>query len=561
MRPLIRAALACAVALLCASPAAAAVPPNADWSEHYIADSTPYPVGEPTLHADLLVPKGTKLDGSQKLPVIVSVGPYFAHAGSTTPTTPTNNGPQLRWNDLINDGELFERGYALLQVDLRGFGGSQGCNDFGGRGEQLDVKRAVEWAAKQPWSNGKVSIYGKSYDAWTGVMALDEKPKGLAAAIIQSPIIDGYRTLYQDGQHYGPGWWYTPALYQEIDFIPPAIPDFTNGRVQYVAGWATGTDPACYAKNIALQNGFQDPDDAAGFWRERDLPAARGSDVPTFWSHGLLDVNTKPDNFLPVYDTLTGPKRAWVGQFAHTRPNEPGVGRHEFYFEELFDFLDEHQKGEARVAHPAIEVEDNEGRWRAEAAWPPADAGSRAVALRPGSYTDNGSVVNGGTIWSITDPLGHDAWIAGVPTAKVDVTTSRPRANVAVQLWDIAEDGTAQLISRGGGLVRQTGATTKGVELFPADHVVRAGHRIGVQVQATHGLFTPVPSGQAVTVRGGSLDAPFLRFARTAFLEGEPSPDASQRVRTTVPAATIQGSPTTWDAPPPLKAANKAVRR
>src|SRR4051812_16285076 len=176
--------------LVFAAPASATVPANADWHEFYISDSTPYPAGQPTLHADLLVPKGTDLT-KDKLPIIVSVGPYFGHGGSSTPgDTATDDGPQLRWNDLIKDGKLFERGYGLLQVDLRGFGGSQGCNDFGGPGEQNDVFRSIEWASSQPWAlNGKVAIFGKSYDGWTGVMGLNTKPKGLGAAIIQSPII------------------------------------------------------------------------------------------------------------------------------------------------------------------------------------------------------------------------------------------------------------------------------------------------------------------------------------------------------------------------------------
>jgi uncharacterized protein len=557
MRPLLRAALAALVLCLAlAGTASAEVPPNADHYEFYIEDSTPYPVGQPALHADLLVPKGTDL-AKDELPTIVSVGPYFAYlAQIPTEPTPTNAGPQLRWRDLIEDGELFERGYALLQVDLRGFGASQGCNDFGGPGEQLDVKRAIEWTVAQPWSNGRTAIYGKSYDGWTGVMALDEKPKGLSAAVIQSPIIDGYRTLYQDGQHYGPGWWYTPALYQAIDATPPSAGAVTSGNTDYIAGWALGTDPACYAANITLQNAFQDPDDAAGFWEARNLPDARGSDVPTFWSHGFLDVNTKPDNFVPVWETLTNKaNRAWFGQFAHTRPNEPGVGRGEFYFEELFAFLDPILKGDkpskAAKDLPAVEVEDNEGRWRGEAQWPPADGVARAVTLRPGTYLDRPS--GAGSIWSVTPALGNDAWIAGVPTAKIDVTTSVPRANINVNLWDVAEDGSAELISRGAGIVRETGATTKSVELYPADHVVRAGHRIAVQVTNTSNLFLPIPTTQTVTVRGGALEAPFLRFDRTAFLEGEVSPDAGGRQRTTVPQATIDASGTTFDAPPPLE--------
>ena len=62
-----------------------------------------------------------------------------------------------------------ERGYTFVMVDLRGFGGSTGCLDWGGPGEQADVVKAVEWAASQPWSTGSVGMYGKSYDGVTGL--------------------------------------------------------------------------------------------------------------------------------------------------------------------------------------------------------------------------------------------------------------------------------------------------------------------------------------------------------------------------------------------------------
>ena len=62
-----------------------------------------------------------------------------------------------------------ERGYTYVMVDLRGFGGSDGCLDWAGPGEQSDVVNAVQWAASQPWSTGKVGMYGKSYDGVTGL--------------------------------------------------------------------------------------------------------------------------------------------------------------------------------------------------------------------------------------------------------------------------------------------------------------------------------------------------------------------------------------------------------
>ena len=68
-------------------------------------------------------------------------------------------------------------------------------------------------------------MWGKCYDGWTQVMALAAKPKGLAAVVIQSPIIDGYRTLYMNGVHYDSGWYATPALYQGIDATAAAALD------------------------------------------------------------------------------------------------------------------------------------------------------------------------------------------------------------------------------------------------------------------------------------------------------------------------------------------------
>ena len=77
-----------------------------------------------------------------------------------------NEGPSERFQDFIDgSGLLKKRGYTFVMVDLRGFGGSTGCLDWSGPGEQADVVNAVTWAASRPWSNGKVGMYGKSYDA------------------------------------------------------------------------------------------------------------------------------------------------------------------------------------------------------------------------------------------------------------------------------------------------------------------------------------------------------------------------------------------------------------
>jgi uncharacterized protein len=535
-------AIALLAALVLPATSSADVPKGADWTQKIIETD-----GEPTLHVDVFRPKG--FTDAQKTPVILAIGPYFGHGGQSTPDVdptgfaldqPGTNRPSNRFDDMIEGAKVFDRGYSVVYVDLRGFGASEGCNDFGGRGEQNDVKRAVEWAASQPWSTGKVGMWGKSYDAWTQVMALDEKPKGLAAAIIQAPIIDGYRTLHQNGVHYDSGWYTTPALYQQIDLIPPP----PGSQPDYIAGYASGLDPACYAQNIALQN--SKPDWSDPFWQERNLPGARGSDVPVMWSHGFLDANTKPDNFMDVWSKLTGPKHGWFGQWDHVRGNEdtpaegqktPPVGRKGF-LDETMRWFDRYLKGDANAkpeTDPIVTVQEADGKFRPENAWPPADSTPYAMPLKAGTYRDepnnsgqgqfrvSGLTYNnapyGVGIWSATRPFEHETRIAGVTRAKLDVQAPSGRSHVSALLYDVDPKGVGQLITRGAHAI--TGSGTVDVELYPQDWTIKPGNRLLMIVSsADMGWWLPPYSGNTVTVKSGTASIPFLRYERTRFLEG-----------------------------------------
>jgi len=199
---------------------------GADWRQAYIdeKDGT-------VLHADILRAAGSAPD--KKTPVILSIGPYFNHTGQTGPAGPAEDtsydpfatpGPSNRFADFVLGADVIRKGYTVVQVDLRGFGGSSGCLDWGGPGEQADVKAAVEWAASQPWSTGKVGTYGKSYDGVTGLLAEILQPKGLAAVVSQEPVYDMYRYLYADGIRFENALA-TPALYDAIAATPGSVAD------------------------------------------------------------------------------------------------------------------------------------------------------------------------------------------------------------------------------------------------------------------------------------------------------------------------------------------------
>ena len=64
------------------------------------------------------------------------------------------------------DGEYLARhGYVVLAQDCRGRFASQG-DFYAFVNEGKDGYDAIEWAAAQPWSNGKVGTFGGSYLAW-----------------------------------------------------------------------------------------------------------------------------------------------------------------------------------------------------------------------------------------------------------------------------------------------------------------------------------------------------------------------------------------------------------
>ena len=139
-----------------------------------------HPFESPVTHPDIeIVPvrvpmrDGITLRGSVyrpkedgKYPVVIEIGPYDMDKN-------LDEMPAIFRN-------LARRGYAALAVDVRGRYGSEG--EFRPLVDEIDnAYDAVVWAAKQPWSNGKVGLTGISYLGWTSYCAGIANPPGLVA--------------------------------------------------------------------------------------------------------------------------------------------------------------------------------------------------------------------------------------------------------------------------------------------------------------------------------------------------------------------------------------------
>ena len=93
------------------------------------------------------------------------------------------------------------------------------------------------------------------------------------------------------------------------------------------------------------------------------------------------------------------------------------------WFDEVMRFYDRFLKGAApAVADPPVAVQTNDGKWRSEAQWPPADKSLFTTALRAGSYDDTAQSYPTGSeddptsnsgVWTVSKPLPYDLHFAG----------------------------------------------------------------------------------------------------------------------------------------------------
>ncbi len=481
------------------------------WRQEYITapDGT-------RLHADVLRPAG--LADDVRTPVLMTVSPYRAHLAYLTEPR-VKGGPSIA---NLEAQTFIDAGYTYVIVDLRGFGGSDGCPDFGGPGERSDVKTAVEWAAGQSWSTGKVGLFGVSYEAWTGLMGLAERPAGLAAVGAFEPVVDPYSYLYMQGI----AWKFSGKPVTESGVRPgdlaglehlliASTPAHWEDSAEYKLN-ATAIDTACYTKYFENTTNH---DGGTEYWRDRDLvPRLRGNTIPLFLGQGFTDYNTKADRVFQLWNGLgPGDHRAWFGQWGHRTCHEKCGATN--FDAELLAFFDRNVAGkDVTVPGPRITVSQFDGGWRSETQWPPADSAPVTVGLRAGEYTDRGLV--GGAdrdLWSISQPLPDDQHFSGIATATLSLD-GPAQATAAIEVSDIAPDGRSTVITRG---IAPVAATTE-IRMLAQDWPIPAGHRIGFRItDVIDDVWSHTPAFAKVTVRAAQVRLPLLTTVRTPDLPGE----------------------------------------
>ncbi len=147
------------------------------------------------------------------LPVLLSAHPYGKDAVPKKRHGRWSVNPQFRIMNQpaplrISDQTSWEapdpvwwaqQGYAVINLDTRGGGHSEGRGALFSDQEAEDIAEVIAWAAEQPWSNGRVGMLGVSYLALSQYKVAALRPPALKAICPWEGFTDAYRDFFTPG--------------------------------------------------------------------------------------------------------------------------------------------------------------------------------------------------------------------------------------------------------------------------------------------------------------------------------------------------------------------------
>jgi predicted acyl esterase len=366
----------------------------------------------------------------------------------------------------LGEADFFvARGYNALVPSLRGIGRSGGRWDHGSfRQAGRDAHDVIEWFAAQPYSDGRVGMFGESFGGQTSYSAAVERPEHLVAiAPMQSPS----------------------SLYHDVVF-PGGIKSTERGEIDNWPDVANLTSDGVVDADAEFAANREHPtfDD---FWRDRSfvecldvvtIPvlAIGGWNDSYFRSGTLANVEALPArtwtiygpwaHFFPValtddpmFSATDGDDQARA--VAEAPPMAPGV---------LLAWFDHWVAARPGVpVPPEPTFTSYEGPvgvgagWRELDAWDPdgtggiewmlGNAGSLTAApADPGRVTfhqsgDPGDGLESATFTSPT--LVTDQILVGHSSLTFRATLDAPDAHFYVELFDVAADDSETLVNDG----------------------------------------------------------------------------------------------------------------
>ena len=461
------------------------------------------------------------------------------------------------------------RGYVSVRVDIRGFGNSEGHptdREYSAQ-EQRDGEEVIAWLARQPWSNGKVGMFGISWGGFNSIQMALRRPPALKAII----AVDATEALYTEDVHYFDGIFHVDEFELTMD-----LDIGRTGAPHYPLDEAT-LGPRFDAPPWSLA--YMEHQRDSAFWH---APIVRPIDtlaVPAFLIGGLQDGYR--DSVPRMLERVKGTTvKAWIGPWNHSYPNGADYGPLYEWRDEAVRWFDYWLKGRdtgvladpkllAYVQHwhrPGTDVTEVPGEWRADT-WPPRGLEPTPYYLQPRGQLEHAAGGNGldrlayvpsagaeaGFWWGemmpdqrpidayslVYDsaPLDEEVRILGRPGVLLQASADAPQADWFVRLSDVAPDGQVTAVTGGGINGAQRDSLTEPAALEPGHEyalrlelhltswVFPKGHRIRVAVSnAIWPMLWPTPDAMATTLRLGGVEPSRIVLPRIPADSGLPLP-------------------------------------
>src|SRR5690349_20101573 len=504
------------------------------------------------LAVDVFLPTRDGKVATGKLPVVWMHTPYNRRTTNNGLTAANYPGKAL---------QLVKYGYAVAVADFRGLYASYGRNAGYNRGEwqeatKFDAYDVTEWLAKQPWSNGKVGMWGCSATGGSQMQALSTAPPSLKAIFPMSCEWDVYAFVAAGGitPHDAPTMMLRGGSHEERDRSAVAVDGDADGKLlaEAIAGHAHNLEtPGIVPFRDSVSADFH-----SAWWlvssphTHADVMNRSGIAVyaAANWAEGFTGHG-------PAYtfNNLRTPKKLILGPGKHcdwaTVLTDTGF---DLVTEELrfFDYwlrgMDNGVMREPAVTYYTYNAPKDRA-WKSSATWPPRAThtafylGDGALLPEPPKARDGDTRrtvsydTDAENFWSsgmsfLTAPLTQDTEVTGHATARLWLASTATDADIIARIDDLAPDGTHIYVGVEGKLRASLRATapapyeTMGLpwhpftqasaqplqpgvpvetefEFLPTSYIFKAGHRVRLTLQFADPRSTPkVDPAPVVTI-------------------------------------------------------------